>query len=66
MTTANQAYKQTSAAGRRAAEIAESVGADVSDFASDVSRRAGEHLTRAQDMAWKLSTKPMLPCGAIQ
>jgi arylsulfatase A-like enzyme len=51
MTTSNQAYKQTSAAGRQAAETAKSIGEDVSDFASDVSRRAGEQLGRAQDMA---------------
>jgi ElaB/YqjD/DUF883 family membrane-anchored ribosome-binding protein len=51
MTVANQAYKQTPTAGRQAAETAKSIGEDVSDFASDVSRRAGEQLDRAQDMA---------------
>ena len=51
MTAANQAYTQTSAAGRQAAETAKSIGEDVSDFASDVSRRAGEQLDRAQDIA---------------
>jgi ElaB/YqjD/DUF883 family membrane-anchored ribosome-binding protein len=50
MTTANQAYKQTSAAGRQAQETAKSMGEDVSDFASDMSRKAGEQLGRAQDM----------------
>ena len=51
MTAVNQAYKQTSAAGRQAAETAKSIGEDVSDFTSDVSRRAGEQLDRAQDIA---------------
>jgi len=51
MTTAKQAYKHTSAASSQAAETAKSIGEEVSDFASDVSRRAGEQLGRAQDMA---------------
>ena len=51
MTAANQTYTQTAAAGRQAAETAKSIGEDVSDFASDVSRRAGEQLDRAQDVA---------------
>jgi ElaB/YqjD/DUF883 family membrane-anchored ribosome-binding protein len=51
MTAANQAYTQTSAAGRQAAETAKSIGEEVSDFASDVSRRTGEQLDRAQEFA---------------
>jgi ElaB/YqjD/DUF883 family membrane-anchored ribosome-binding protein len=50
MTVANQTYTQTSAAGRQAAETAKSIGEDVSDLASGVSRRAGEQLDRAQDI----------------
>lgn len=50
MTAANQTYTQTSAAGRQAAETAKSIGEDVSDLASGVSRRAGEQLDRAQDI----------------
>ena len=53
MTTTNEAYRKAanSPAGRQPAETAKSMGEDVGDFASDVSRRAGEHLGRAQDMA---------------
>jgi ElaB/YqjD/DUF883 family membrane-anchored ribosome-binding protein len=51
MTTAKQAYKSASAASSQAAETAKSIGEEASDFASDVSRRAGEQFGRAQDMA---------------
>ena len=47
MTTANQAFRQTanSPAARQAADTAKSMGEEVSDFASDASRKAGTELT---------------------
>ena len=53
MTTANQAYRNAanSPAARQAAETAKSIGEDVTDFANDVSRKAGKQFDRAQDMA---------------
>ena len=53
MTTTNQAYKRatSSPAAKQATEAAKSVGEEVSDFAGDVSRMAGNQFTRAQDTA---------------
>ena len=53
MTSANEAYRQAanSPAAKQAAETAKSIGEDVSDFADDVSRRAGKQFSRAQDVA---------------
>jgi ElaB/YqjD/DUF883 family membrane-anchored ribosome-binding protein len=52
MTTANQAYRQAAnSTAREAAETAKSIGEDVSDFASDVSRKAAKQYGHAQDMA---------------
>jgi ElaB/YqjD/DUF883 family membrane-anchored ribosome-binding protein len=53
MTTADQAYRRAanSPAGRAASDTARSIGEDVSDFASDMSRKAGKQFGRAQDMA---------------
>ena len=53
MTTANQAYRQVanSPAARQAAETAKSIGEEVSDFASVVSRKAGKQFDRAKDKA---------------
>jgi ElaB/YqjD/DUF883 family membrane-anchored ribosome-binding protein len=60
MTSANQTFRQAanSPAGREARETfksasdtAKSIGEDVSEFASDVSRRAGKQFDRAQEMA---------------
>ena len=53
MTNPNEAFKRAanSPAGRQAAETAKSVGADVTDFADDLSRKASKQFSRAQDMA---------------
>ncbi len=50
MTTANQAYRQAanSPAARQAAETAKSIGEEVSDFASDVSRKARQAVRSRQ------------------
>ena len=53
MTNTNEAYRRAanSPTARQAAETARNIGEDVSDFASDVSRKAGKQFDRAQDMA---------------
>ena len=51
MTSINQTFKQESGAGRQASQAAKSLGEDVSDHASDVSRAASEQLDRARDAA---------------
>jgi ElaB/YqjD/DUF883 family membrane-anchored ribosome-binding protein len=53
MTNANEAYRKAanSPAARQAAETAKSIGEEVTDFANDVSRKAGKQFDRAQDMA---------------
>jgi hypothetical protein len=53
MTTANEAYRRAanSPAAKQATQTAKSIGEDTSDFASDMSRAAGQQFTRAQDMA---------------
>jgi ElaB/YqjD/DUF883 family membrane-anchored ribosome-binding protein len=53
MTTANQAFRQAvnSPAAHHAAETARSLGEEVSDFAADVSRKAGKQFDRAKDRA---------------
>lgn len=53
MTTANEGFKRAanSPAGRQAADTAKEIGEDVANFADDVSRKASQQFTRAQDMA---------------
>ena len=53
MTNTNEAFRRAanSPTARQAAETARNIGEDVSDFASDVSRKAGKQFDRAQDMA---------------
>ena len=53
MTTTNEAYRRAanSPTARQAAETARNIGDEVSDFASDVSRKAGKQFDRAQDRA---------------
>jgi ElaB/YqjD/DUF883 family membrane-anchored ribosome-binding protein len=53
MTISNEAYKRAakSPAAKQATETAKSIGEDVRDFASDVSRKAGNQFSRAQDTA---------------
>ena len=52
MTTTNEASRRAgnSPAAKQAAETAKSIGEDVSDFASDVSRMAGKQFSHAQDV----------------
>ena len=53
MTNPNEAFKRAanSPAGRQAVEAAQSVADDVTDFADDLSRKAGKQFSRAQDAA---------------
>ena len=53
MTSTNEAFRRAanSPTARQAAETARNMGDEVSDFASDVSRKAGKQFDRAQDMA---------------
>jgi ElaB/YqjD/DUF883 family membrane-anchored ribosome-binding protein len=51
MTSTNQTFKQGSGAGRQATQAAKSLGEDVGDYASDLSRAAGEQFDRARDVA---------------
>ena len=53
MTTANEAYRRAanSPAAKQTAETAKSIGEEVSDFAGDMSRKAGKQFSRAQDVA---------------
>jgi ElaB/YqjD/DUF883 family membrane-anchored ribosome-binding protein len=53
MTSTNEAFRRAanSPTARQVAETARNIGEEVSDFASDVSRKAGKQFDRAQDMA---------------
>jgi ElaB/YqjD/DUF883 family membrane-anchored ribosome-binding protein len=53
MTSTNEAFRRAanSPTARQATETARNMGEEVSDFASDVSRKAGKQFDRAQDMA---------------
>lgn len=53
MTTPQDAYRKAanSPAAREAAETARSMGEQASDFAADMSDKAGKQFSRAQDMA---------------
>jgi ElaB/YqjD/DUF883 family membrane-anchored ribosome-binding protein len=53
MTTTTDAYRKAanSETVRRARDAAREVGEDASEFASDITRKAGKHYARAEDMA---------------
>ena len=53
MTNPSEGFKRAanSPGGRQAAETAKEIGEEVADFADDVSRKARQQFTRAQDMA---------------
>ena len=53
MTNPNEAFKRAanSPVGRQAAETAQSLADDVTDFADDLSRKASKQFARAHDMA---------------
>ena len=61
MTTTNEAYRRAanSPTARQAAETARNIGDEVSDFASDVSRKAGKQFDRAQDRAVDMRRYPL-------
>ena len=61
MTTTNEAYRRAanSPTARQAAETARNIGDEVSDFASDVSRKAGKQFDRAQVRAVDMRRYPL-------
>jgi len=53
MTTTTEAYRKAanSETVRRAGEAVRNLGDDASEFASDITRKAGKHYARAEDAA---------------
>ena len=68
MTNTNEAYRRAanSPTARQAAETARNIGEVWSDFASDVSRKAGKQFDRAQDMASMPCRTRAMRCGATR